>query len=134
MSISLHGVSLCKSLNESGLATDESGPATDESGPALDGSGIAVAMKDNDPATIGRYLVDAEILRTAFRDLFIAGLQSLYRRKLGIRFSLSWRSFRGSDRREPDCFNPGRHSDVNGPLWRNNRRRREAGYDHIVAA
>jgi hypothetical protein len=63
-------------LNESGLATDESGPATDESGPALDGSGIAVAMKDNDPATIGHYLVDAEVLRDSFRDAFIAGLHA----------------------------------------------------------
>jgi hypothetical protein len=70
-------------------------------GPAIDGSGIAVAMKDGNPATIGTYLVDAEILRDAFRDAFIAGLRSLYRRKklkLGGRFehlqqAEAWDSF-----------------------------------------
>ena len=39
------------------------------SGPAIDGSGIAVAMRANDPATVGNYLVDAEILRDSFRDV-----------------------------------------------------------------
>ena len=42
-------------------------------------------------------------------------------------------SFRRSDRREPDCFNPGRHGDVQDPFWRNKRRRREANSDHTVA-
>ena len=44
-----------------------SGPAIDGSG--IDGSGIAVAMRANDPATVGNYLVDAEILRDSFRDV-----------------------------------------------------------------
>jgi hypothetical protein len=50
-------------------------------GPAIDGSRLAFAKRDSDEDSIGSYLVDAETLRDSFRDAFIAGLRSLYRRK-----------------------------------------------------
>ena len=46
-------------------------------GPSLDGSGWKVAQRDGDPESVGRYLVDAEELRTAYRDAFLDGLDRL---------------------------------------------------------
>ena len=46
-------------------------------GPSLDGSGWKVAQRDADPESVGRYLVDAEELRTAYRDAFLDGLDRL---------------------------------------------------------
>ena len=46
-------------------------------GPALDGSGVRFAQRQDDETSIGRYLVDADCLRTAFRDIFLRGLNRL---------------------------------------------------------
>lgn len=49
-------------------------------GPTKDGSGIRYAQRDGDKETIGKYLVDAEVLRTAFREAFLHGLARLRKR------------------------------------------------------
>lgn len=46
-------------------------------GPALDGSGWRVSQREHDPASAGRYLVDADELRRGYRDEFLAGLDRL---------------------------------------------------------
>ena len=49
-------------------------------GPAIDGSGIAYAQRGQDASTRGRYLVDAESLRAAYRQAFLKGLGRLHKR------------------------------------------------------
>jgi hypothetical protein len=49
-------------------------------GPALDGSGIRFAQRNADQASVGRYLVNAESLRTTFRETFLCGLDRLRQR------------------------------------------------------
>lgn len=50
-------------------------------GPALDGTGWRSSSRPGDPRSVGRYLVDADELRRAFRDKFLRGLDRL--RKAG---------------------------------------------------
>lgn len=47
-------------------------------GPGLEGYDWRVALKDNDAATAGRYLVDADELRSNYRDAFLKGLGRLH--------------------------------------------------------
>ena len=73
-------------------------------GPAIDRSGIALASKRGEPESVGCYLVDAETLRTTFRDLFLKGLNRLQqggKLKLDgsfepLRSEANWSSFLGS--------------------------------------
>jgi hypothetical protein len=46
-------------------------------GPSLDGSGWRVSQRATDPTSAGRYLVDADDLRQAYRDNFLRGLDRL---------------------------------------------------------
>ena len=47
-------------------------------GPAIDSSGLRWAQRDGDESTRGGYLVDAEALRTNFRNAFLKGLDRLH--------------------------------------------------------
>ena len=47
-------------------------------GPALDGSGVRFAQRKDDKTSRGRYLVDADQLRDAYRETFIKGLDRLH--------------------------------------------------------
>lgn len=47
-------------------------------GPKLDGSGVGFAQRPGDPASCGRYLVDADTLRAVYRDEFLKGLDRLH--------------------------------------------------------
>ena len=48
-------------------------------GPALDGSGIRFAQRGDDETSRGSYLVDADQLRAAYREIFLKGLDRLHR-------------------------------------------------------
>ncbi len=50
------------------------------SGPSLNGYHWQVASRDNDASTVGRYLVDADDLRNAYREAFLSGLEDLHAR------------------------------------------------------
>jgi hypothetical protein len=47
-------------------------------GPAIDGSELRVARRADDENSIGKYLVDAQELRSVYRDAFIEGLNRLH--------------------------------------------------------
>jgi hypothetical protein len=47
-------------------------------GPALDGSGVRFAQRGDDETSRGRYLVDADQLRNAYREIFLRGLDRLH--------------------------------------------------------
>ena len=49
-------------------------------GPASDGSGVRFAQRDGHKASLGKYLVDANTLATAFRETFLHGLNLLQQR------------------------------------------------------
>ena len=49
-------------------------------GPAIDGSGLRVARRSGDDKSVGKYLVDAQELRSVYRGAFIKGLNSLHAR------------------------------------------------------
>ena len=46
-------------------------------GPAVDGSGIRFACRAGDADSVGKYLVDADELRSVYRAAFIKGLSRL---------------------------------------------------------
>ncbi len=48
-------------------------------GPALDASGLRFAQRGDDETSRGRYLVDADQLRAAYREIFLKGLDRLHR-------------------------------------------------------
>ena len=49
-------------------------------GPSLEGNHWRIAQKENDAASAGRYLVNADDLRDAYRQAFLSGLDDLYAR------------------------------------------------------